>query len=245
MKNYLLGNWKSYGNLAMLDAFKGAFGNNPCSGRSEVSCGLAFPLHLVAPGTGLSGFLTGSQNVSAHGEGAYTGEVHAAMLTEAGCDFSLVGHSERRQYFHESVEDTARKLERLVAEGLTPVFCVGETQQQRAAGELRDVLETQLAPILNGFKGPELVIAYEPVWAIGTGLAATPSDAGQAHGLIRSLLPEHLRDTPILYGGSVKPGNAAELAGIDEINGFLVGGASLKGGDFRAIVDAYLAGKGL
>jgi triosephosphate isomerase len=180
-----------------------------------------------------SGLTVYAQNVHWEREGAYTGEVSAAMLTELGVAGSIVGHSERRQYFGETDETTARRAEAALAAGLAVIACVGETEQQRDAGETEDVLRRQVA-VLPEDEG--LVIAYEPVWAIGTGKTATPELAQEAHALIKSLL-----DVPVLYGGSVKPDNAAELLAKSHVDGALVGGASLEVDSFTAICRAAIS----
>ncbi len=187
----------------------------------------------------------GSQDVSSNEKGAYTGEVCAAMLADVGARYGLVGHSERRQYHQESSELVARKFAAAVHAGLVPVLCVGETLEQREAGQTEQVIASQLAPVLElvgpaGFQ--HAVVAYEPVWAIGTGRTATKEQAQQVHAFIRgevAKLDARIADSlPILYGGSVKPDNAGELFAQPDVDGGLVGGASLVAADFLAIVDA-------
>ena len=187
----------------------------------------------------------GAQDVSAHEAGAYTGEVSAKMLLEIGCRYSLVGHSERRQYHHETSEQVAQKFMAARRAGLVPVLCVGETREEREAGRTEDVILNQLEPVLR-LGGPSAfenaVIAYEPVWAIGTGLTATPEQAQQVHAFIRGIVRGYsatIADSlPILYGGSMKPANAAELMSQSDIDGGLIGGASLVANDFLAIAAA-------
>lgn len=190
----------------------------------------------------------GSQDVSSNEKGAYTGEVCAAMLADVGARYGLVGHSERRQYHNESSELVARKFAAAVHAGLVPVLCVGETLEQREAGQTEDVIASQLAPVLElvgpaGFQ--HAVVAYEPVWAIGTGRTATKEQAQQVHAFIRgevAKLDARIADSlPILYGGSVKPDNAAELFAQPDVDGGLVGGASLVAADFLAIAHAAAA----
>ncbi len=187
----------------------------------------------------------GSQDVSSNEKGAYTGEVSAAMLAEVGARYGLVGHSERRQYHNESSELVARKFAAALHAGLVPVLCVGETLEQREAGQTEQVIAGQLAPVLDlvgpaGFQ--HAVVAYEPVWAIGTGRTASKEQAQQVHAFIRgevAKLDARIADSlPILYGGSVKPDNAGELFAQPDVDGGLVGGASLVAADFLAIVDA-------
>jgi triosephosphate isomerase (TIM) len=176
-----------------------------------------------------AGLTTYAQNVHWAWEGAYTGEVSAAMLLELGVTGSLVGHSERRQYFAETDETVALRVRAALEAGLHVIACVGETERERQSGETEDVLRRQLA-VLDPH--PELVLAYEPVWAIGTGLTATPEMAQDAHAFIKSLL-----DAPVLYGGSVKPDNAEGLLSQPDVDGALVGGASLDVESFRAICE--------
>jgi len=187
----------------------------------------------------------GSQDVSSNEKGAYTGEVSAAMLAEVGARFGLVGHSERRQYHNETSELVARKFAAALHAGLAPVLCVGETLEQREAGQTEQVIAAQLAPVL-ALVGPagfqHAVVAYEPVWAIGTGRTASKEQAQQVHAFIRgevAKLDARIADSlPILYGGSVKPGNAGELFAQPDVDGGLVGGASLVAADFLAIATA-------
>jgi triosephosphate isomerase len=175
----------------------------------------------------------GVQNIHWWSEGAFTGEVSAAMAREAGAHFALIGHSERRHVFGETDEQVALKTSAAVRDGLVPVVCVGETLEERRAGRVEEVILSQLDAALPELAAaPRVLIAYEPVWAIGTGETATPRDASAAHGTIRRRLVEALGtdralDVPLLYGGSVKPGNAGELLAADEVDGVLVGGASL------------------
>jgi triosephosphate isomerase len=178
----------------------------------------------------------GAQDVSVHAKGAYTGEVSAAMLVEFGCRWVLVGHSERRTLHAESDELVAQKALAALNAGLTPVVCVGESLQERDAGQAEAVIKRQLAPVLalGDQAVSRLVVAYEPVWAIGTGRTASAAQAQEIHAAIRRLLPspDH---TPVLYGGSVKPDNAQTLFAMPDIDGGLIGGASLVAADFLAI----------
>ena len=187
----------------------------------------------------------GAQDVSSNQEGAYTGEVSAKMLVDVGASFGLVGHSERRQYHNESSEHVARKFLAAVNAGLRPILCVGESQQQREAGMTEGTIASQLRPVLDLVSAAAFanaVVAYEPVWAIGTGLTATPEQAQAVHAFIRSEVAARdakIADSlPILYGGSVKPANAAELFSQPDVDGGLVGGASLVASDFLAIAAA-------
>jgi triosephosphate isomerase len=193
-----------------------------------------------------SGVGFGAQDVSEHeGQGAYTGEVSAAMLSDVGANWALVGHSERRQYHGESDALVARKFAAARAAGLTPILCVGETLEQREAGQTEAVIARQLQAALavNGIASFDTaVIAYEPVWAIGTGRTATPAQAQQVHAFIRSQLEKEdamiARLTRLLYGGSVKAANAAELFAQSDVDGGLIGGASLTSADFLGICAA-------
>ncbi len=205
----------------------------------------AFPA-LERVGRALSGtrVLLGAQDVHAEKEGAFTGEVSAGMLKDLGVAFCLVGHSERRRYRREAEAELARKIARLVEAGIAPVYCVGETLEEREGGRTTEVLARQLTA-LDGLAAPPagLVLAYEPVWAIGTGRAATPDMAADAHRVLRSGLAERWRESVaaglrILYGGSVTAANAAALYSREEIDGGLVGGASLDPKGFAAIVRA-------
>lgn len=185
----------------------------------------------------------GAQDVSVHASGAYTGEVSAAMLLEFGCRYVIVGHSERRSYFGETDELVARKSKHAVSAGLIPIVCVGETLAQREAGQTDAVVGAQIDAVLgllNADEAGRIVVAYEPVWAIGTGKTATPEMAQQVHAMLRSRLQAMHADAAskvrILYGGSMKPDNAAELMAMPDIDGGLVGGAALKAEDFLSIV---------
>lgn len=190
----------------------------------------------------------GAQNVSAESWGAHTGEVGATLLKEFGIAHAIVGHSERRQHFGESDELIARKVEAAVRAGITPVVCIGESGRERDAGETFAVLARQMEAIFRRLQAPvPLVLAYEPVWAIGTGKNATPEQAEEAHAFLREYIgkvwsPRDAHALPILYGGSVTPENAPALFAREGIDGALVGGASLKAESFLSILDSALAG---
>jgi len=191
----------------------------------------------------------GAQNVFWEEKGAWTGEVAPGMLRDAGCTWVLVGHSERRQHFGETDATVRRRLEAARSAGLSVVLCVGETLEQREAGQTADVVTRQLQAAVAGVGLQDwgsLVVAYEPVWAIGTGHNATPAQAQEVHALLRRLVAAQASDTTaaatrILYGGSVKPSNAAELLQQPDVDGALVGGASLQAADFLGIVEAAVA----
>ncbi|MCI0530450.1 MAG: triose-phosphate isomerase [candidate division Zixibacteria bacterium] len=188
----------------------------------------------------------GAQNCHWDEQGAYTGEISARMLSDLGCEYVIIGHSERRNYFRETDELINMKLKQALGEQLTPIFCVGETWQEREAGNTEKIIETQLKKGLAGINNEEvakIIVAYEPVWAIGSGKNATPEQARQAHQFIRKYLgelygPGIAENTSILYGGSVSPENAKDLFEVPEINGALVGGASLEADTFLKIISA-------
>lgn len=196
-----------------------------------------------------SGIRLGAQNMHAHDSGAYTGEVSAAMLRSVGCRYVILGHSERRQYFHETDADVRAKTVQAISHRLIPIVCVGEQLADRDASREEAVVASQLRGALDGVSvsgGTELVVAYEPVWAIGTGRTATPDEAQAMHAFIRSELvsltgPDVAKGVKILYGGSMKPDNAKELLSRKDVDGGLIGGASLKADQFAAIVAAASA----
>jgi len=188
----------------------------------------------------------GAQNLHAADDGAYTGEVNAGMLSDVGCGYVILGHSERRSIFGETDQQVSEKLHHAMSGNLIPIVCVGETLEDREAGSTQQVVESQVRGSLQGLdeaRAASIVLAYEPVWAIGTGRTATPDQAEEVHALIRKLLgelftAETAEQIRIQYGGSVKPGNAKELLGQPNIDGALVGGASLKAEDFLGIINA-------
>ena len=218
------GNWKMFKGPADTVAFLDAF--EPLAGVEIVVCP-PFTSLAAAVGRGVPVY---AQNVHWATEGAFTGEISAVMLRELGVDGAIVGHSERRQYFAETDETVRARCEAALDAGLAVIACVGETEPEREAGETEAVLRRQVAAIP---RDDALVIAYEPVWAIGTGKTATPDMAQGAHALIKEL-----HETRVLYGGSVKPDNAAELMAQPAVDGALVGGASLEPASFAAICRA-------
>ena len=181
----------------------------------------------------------GAQNLSAYEPGAYTGEVSAEMLRDLGCEYVIIGHSERRTLYAEDDSQLVRKLQRVIDCGLMPIFCVGETLQQRESSQTETVLSRQLSAVASTLKGTSFVLAYEPVWAIGTGKNAMPEQAQQAHDFLRRQLIDCLGEAAhgikIIYGGSVNPDNAKALFSEQDIDGGLIGGASLKAEDFLQI----------
>jgi len=245
-KKFVAGNWKMHGSRSMATALV-----SEIAATKQTSIDVAvfppFPyIAELAAQHANSGLGFGAQDVSQHeGQGAYTGEVSAAMLVDVGARWVLVGHCERRHYHGESDELVARKFAAAKAGGLTPILCVGETRAQHDAGEAEAVIARQLQAVLdlNGFASFDTAaIAYEPVWAIGTGLMATPSLVQQHHAFIRSQLEKEdvmiARLTRLLYGGSVKAANAAELFAQADVDGGLIGGASLTASDFLGICAA-------
>ena len=241
------GNWKMHGSLAanarLLDALKN--GLKPGAGTVFAECA-PFP-YLAQLAAALSGsqIAWGAQNVSEHDSGAYTGDVSGAMLREFGCRYAIVGHSERRGLYGENDGRVAAKFVAARRAGLTPILCVGETLEQRERGETESVVARQLDAVLSVSGIAALAgatLAYEPVWAIGTGRNATPEQAQGMHAFIRSRVAERSKDVAdgltIMYGGSVKPANARELFAMPDVDGGLIGGASLVAEDFIAICEA-------
>jgi len=239
----VVGNWKMNGGLAsnarLLDRLTSEW--QPSEGRSLAVC-VPFPyLGQAQAALGGTSIAWGAQNVSANAPGAFTGDVAAGMLVEFGCRYVLVGHSERRQIHGESDRDVAAKAAAALGARLTPIVCIGETLAERDAGSTEAVVMRQLRAVVDTL-GPELqkiVLAYEPVWAIGTGRTATPSQAQDVHALLRAALARaDAPDVRILYGGSVKAANAAALFAMSDVDGGLVGGASLDANEFLAIARA-------
>jgi len=242
VKKRIFGNWKMNGSLAanaaLLDLLKQGLGHAGCEIAVCAPAPYLAQLQSLLSGSAVA---IGAQDLSVHTSGAFTGEVSGAMLREFGVRYVLVGHSERRQYHAETDEMVARKAQAALASGITPVVCVGETLAQREAGETEAVVRRQLAAVVqrNGHCLSEIVLAYEPVWAIGTGLTATPAQAQAVHAVLRAQLlaaTTAAARVPILYGGSMNAANAAELLAQADIDGGLIGGASLKAADFLAIV---------
>jgi triosephosphate isomerase len=243
---FIAGNWKMFKTreqaLAFADEFRALYHG------TDVKAAICAPFTDLAvlkeafEGTGIG---VGAQNVHFEDEGAYTGEISVGMLEDIGVDYCIVGHSERRQYFAETDETVNLKLKKLLAGSIDPILCVGESLEQRDAGQLFDVVSGQLKADLEGIGAADMarvVIAYEPIWAIGTGRTATPEQAEEMCAFIRKTLmemyDEETADKVILqYGGSVKPANASEIMNMEEIDGALVGGASLKAEDLMAIID--------
>jgi triosephosphate isomerase len=234
------GNWKMHGNRAsnkvLLDGVLAGIG-----GLQGVECAVCVPFPYLGEiaerlkGTPLA---WGAQNVSEHAQGAFTGEVAAGMLKDFGCRYVIVGHSERRQIYRETDETVAAKFKAVQGQGMTPILCVGETLEERESGRTEQVVARQLEAVFSVARKDQFkdaVVAYEPVWAIGTGRTATPEQAQAVHAFLRGKLSG---DTRILYGGSVKKDNAASLFAMPDVDGGLIGGAALVAADFCAIAAA-------
>ena len=249
MKQKLIaGNWKMNGSLAANEALVHGVqqGLAQALGAKNAQVAVCVPaaylsqVQQMVKGLGIA---LGSQDVSAHEQGAYTGEVSAAMLKDFAVRYAIVGHSERRQYHGETDEQVATKAQRALSAGITPIVCVGETLAEREAGQTEEVVKRQLAAVIhsNGHYIREIVVAYEPVWAIGTGKTATPEQAQAVHAVLRGQLKaatEHADRVQILYGGSMNAANAAQLLTQPDIDGGLIGGAALKPADFLTIIAA-------
>ena len=244
-RQLIAGNWQMNGalatNAALVEALKRGFGTPACDVAVCVPAPYMAQLQALVTGSPLA---LGAQDISAHAQGAFTGEQSGAMLKEFGVRYAIVGHSERRQYHGESDETVAAKTAAALAHAITPIVCVGETLAQREAGQTEEVVKRQLAAVIhvNGHCISEIVVAYEPVWAIGTGKTATPEQAQAVHAVLRAQLHHassmHAAGIRILYGGSMNAANAAELLAQPDIDGGLIGGASLKAPDFLQIIAA-------
>lgn len=245
----VVGNWKMCGCRSDIKVLLvGVLAGVASGGAPEVVvCPPAVYLDQVSSQLRGSEVKLSGQNCASAAEGAYTGEVSAAMLADVGCQYVIVGHSERRQYFLETDESVAEKFRLVQASGLVPILCVGETLEQRRSGDANKVVASQLESVIDSVGVDSFlaaVVAYEPVWAIGTGLTATPEQAQEMHAYIRSLVAEKkgevAQELRVLYGGSVKPENARELFSQADVDGGLVGGASLEAEKFVAIVKAVI-----
>lgn len=244
MKKLIAGNWKMNGSLQSNAALVQALLSNAAQWKCDVALCVPAPyLSQLQSLSKASPLLFGAQDVSMHEAGAYTGEVSAAMLKDFDCRYAIVGHSERRQFHAENDALVAAKAQKALAFGITPIVCVGETLQEREAGLTEEVVKRQLAAVIhvNGHCISEIVLAYEPVWAIGTGKTATPEQAQHVHAVLRGQLraaSAHADRVHIVYGGSMNAANAAQLLAQPDIDGGLVGGASLKAADFLSIIAA-------
>lgn len=243
-KKLIAGNWKMNGSLqanaALLQALRDGLGVPGCGVAVAVPAPYLAQVQALVAGSEIA---LAAQDVSQHETGAFTGEVSVGMLRDFGARYALVGHSERRQYHGETDAVVAAKAQRALSGGVTPIVCVGETLAEREAGQTETVIKRQLAAVIHavGHCVSEIVVAYEPVWAIGTGRTATPEQAQQVHAVLRAQLAaatESADRVLILYGGSMNAANAAELLAQPDIDGGLVGGASLKAADFLKIIAA-------
>ena len=245
-RSLLIGNWKMNGNLAQMNALLSELSQAQLNENVDVVvCPVAVYLPQALQQLQSSRITVGAQNAAAEAQGAYTGEVAASMLADIGCKYAILGHSERRAYYGETNSSVALKAQQCLEVDICPVICVGETLQQREQDQTLDVVSEQLAAVfdvLNTQQLAQLVIAYEPVWAIGTGLTASPAQAQAVHAHIRSLLAQQstkaAETVPLLYGGSVNASNAEALFAQIDIDGGLIGGASLKADEFSAIINS-------
>jgi triosephosphate isomerase len=232
----IAGNWKMNGSTEMLNTMLSTLATVETN-NTVIICP---PFTMLS--TGKTSTQLGAQDCSAHESGAYTGEISAKMIADTGAKYIIVGHSERRQYHNESNDIVRKKAELALAAGLTPIICVGETMAEKENGTMKEIIEAQLHECINPSLftlHSSLIIAYEPRWAIGAGLTPTSDEIADAHGFIANILDSiGLTGTPILYGASVKGSNAAEIMGIKNVDGVLVGGASLKPDDFIPIITA-------
>lgn len=242
----IVGNWKMNGSLAANGILLAGIKSAPVASSCTLAVCVPAP-YLAQCQSELTGtsIAWGAQEVSAHGAGAFTGEISVGMLRDFGCRYVLIGHSERRLYHGENDEIVAEKVKRALVNSVTPIVCVGETLEEREAGQTSEVVSRQLETVLEAIGAsdiPRIVVAYEPVWAIGTGKTATPQMAQDVHGLLRTKLAERnqaaAQQVNILYGGSMRPDNARELLQMPDIDGGLIGGASLNAADFVAIANA-------
>ena len=248
-KNIVAGNWKMNTTVAEGIELAKAVAAKSSEVPASVKLIIAPPFtHLVPVAEAIKGSCVGlsAQNCADKEKGAYTGEVAADMLVSAGCGYTILGHSERRQYYGETDEKLVVKVKLAIANGLSPIFCVGENLDEREAGRHFDVVSAQVKNVLYTLSAEEManvIIAYEPVWAIGTGKTATAEQAQEIHACIRKVVAEKFGDLAdeitILYGGSCKPSNAKELFACPDIDGGLIGGASLKADDFIAIALSF------
>lgn len=246
MKKHIVGNWKMNGSAAFTETLVSEISAGVTEGLAVVGVAPPSLYFSVAKSKATAGVLVGAQNCHQAESGAFTGEHAASMLKDMSADFVILGHSERRHVFGESDEQVAAKVKAALSQDLTVILCVGEKLEERDAGRHEDLVRGQTKDALDGVSAEQMSkvwIAYEPVWAIGTGRTASPEQAGAMHEVIRALISELYgaelaQRTPILYGGSVKPNNAEALLNTKGIDGALVGGASLKSDSFLAIINA-------
>jgi triosephosphate isomerase len=233
----IAGNWKMHGLRSDLDFFDTLAPVAASAGVDVLICPPASLLASMVARCAGTAILAGGQDCHTGQSGAHTGDISAAMLRDAGAEYVIVGHSERRQAHGETSALVCAKAEAALAAGLIPIICVGETLEEREAGRAHEIVGAQLRASRPRDADVRTVIAYEPVWAIGSGLTPATGDVARMHAFIRSQLPQPAQ-TRILYGGSVKPANAAQLLGLADVDGALVGGASLESGPFSAIISA-------
>ncbi len=245
-KKLIAGNWKMNGsksfNEGWVKSIHAALAAMGPSQNAEIM--VCVPTPYLSQMAGLlenTPVALGAQDVSAHAKGAYTGEVSLGMLLDVGVQGVIIGHSERRAYHGESDSVVAQKVKACMSSSITPIVCLGETQEQRQSGQTNDVIQSQLSAVMDALEQDfeRLVVAYEPVWAIGTGLTATPEQAQEVHAFIRGLLAtktRHAQDLKILYGGSMNAQNASSLLSLPDVDGGLIGGASLLAEDFAKII---------
>ena len=243
-KPIIVGNWKMNHGIAETKEFVAAVDGKV---TDKADWGIATPfLDLATAKEGAKNLIVAAENCHFKDSGAYTGEVSAEMVASTGAQYVILGHSERRAYYHETVEILEEKVKLALANNLKPIFCIGEVLEEREANKQNEVVEAQLASVfsLSAEDFGKVILAYEPVWAIGTGKTATPEQAQEIHAHIRSLVAakygqEVAENTSILYGGSCKPSNAKELFANPDVDGGLIGGAALKVADFKGIIDAF------
>ncbi len=238
-RHLIAGNWKMNGLLSEANEFMDAFAGNPAPDHVEVALMPPFTLlHTMSAPLAAKGVALGAQNVYFEDKGAFTGSICPMMLRDAGCHYVILGHSERRSIIGESNAQIRSKMNAAWLHGLEPILCIGETLEQRESGVTNHVLAEQLAILKGAPKDAPLTVAYEPVWAIGTGKTATPEQVTETHAFVHEELKHLGKDCRVLYGGSVNPANAEELMGCPGVEGALVGGASLKADSFMQIVEA-------
>jgi len=238
-RHLIAGNWKMNGTLDDAVAFMDAFGENPCPDHVEIALMPPFTLlHSMSERLAANGIMLGAQNVYNEDKGAFTGSICPNMLRDSGCHYVILGHSERRTIIGESNAKIRSKMNASWLHGLEPILCIGETLEQRESGVTNVILAEQLAILKGAPKGAALTVAYEPVWAIGTGKTASVEQVVETHAFVHQELQRLGHDCRVLYGGSVNPGNAEELMSCNGVEGALVGGASLKAESFMDIVKA-------
>lgn len=243
-KQIIMGNWKMNGHTVTIKTLAEQVKQASCGARADVvvfppAAYISYVASIVGQAVGY-----GAQNLSQYNDGAYTGEMSVNMAKDLGCQYALIGHSERRSIFGESNQDVAAKTKKILDAGMTAVVCIGETKDERLSGKLEEVLSEQVEILFNVLSNDELkriILAYEPVWAIGTGLVATLEQIQEAHAYIRSIVARKCatvaQSMRIVYGGSLKPDNAKDILSLTDVDGGLIGGAALDGASFRKIIE--------